>query len=69
MERVRMLGNFELVYEPDMKMFRFINKETEEFGVWYNAEEAEKLKALNDDDFFATAEKSIQKAKKTDKRS
>lgn len=66
MERVRMVGDFELVYEPDMKMFRFINKETEEFGAWYTPEEAEELKKMNEDDFFATAEKSIQNSSEID---
>lgn len=61
-----MVGNYELVYEPDMKMFRIMNKETEEFSAWYNSEEAEELKKMDEDDFFATAEKSIQDARDSD---
>lgn len=66
MERERMVGDFELVYEPDMKMYRIMKKETEEFSAWYSPEEAEELKNMNEDDFFATAEKSIQKSGKAD---
>lgn len=60
MERIRMVGNFELVYEQDMKMYRIMKKDSEEFSKWYNSEEAEELKEMNEDDFFATAEKAIQ---------
>lgn len=59
MERVRMVGDFELIYEPDMNMFRIMKKETEEMSAWYSKEDAEELKEMNDDDFFETAEKSI----------
>lgn len=64
MERVRMVGNFELVYEPDMKMYRFMKKPTEDFSRWFTAEEARNLKELNDDDFFASAEKALQSKSK-----
>lgn len=62
MKRVRMVGDFELVYEPDMKMFRIMKKETEEFSAWFSPEDAEELKEMNDDDFFATAEGAVQKS-------
>ena len=60
MERVRMVGDFELVYEPGMKMFRIMKKESGEFSSWFSSEEAEELKEMGKDDFFATAEESIQ---------
>lgn len=63
MERQRMVGDYELMYEPDMKMFRIMNKKTEEFSAWYNAEEAEELREMDEDEFFATAEKSLQDAR------
>lgn len=65
MERVRMVGDFELVYEADMKMFRFMKKETEEFSAWYSEEDAEEIKNLDEDKFFATAEEAIQKERST----
>ena len=67
MERVRMVGDFELVYEPDMKMFRIMKKETEEFSKWFSPEEAEELKSLDEDDFFATAEQSVQNSRDTNR--
>lgn len=63
MERQRMVGDYELVYEPDMKMYRIMNKETEEFSAWFSSKEADELKEMNEDDFFATAEKSLQDAR------
>ena len=63
MERQRMVGAYELVYEPDIKMFRIMNQETEEFSAWYSSEEAEELKGMDEDAFFATAEKSIKDAR------
>ncbi|WP_029035608.1 hypothetical protein [Salinimicrobium terrae] len=63
MERKRMVGNYELVYEPDMKMFRILNNKTEEFSAWYSTEEAEELQGMDEDEFFSTAEKSLQKAR------
>ena len=60
MERVRMVGDFELVYEKDMKMYRIMKKESEQFSKWYNSEEAEELKKMDDDDFFSTAEQAIR---------
>lgn len=63
MERVRMVGDFELVYEPDMKMFRIMKKETEEFSAWYSREEAQKLREMDEDDFFATAEEAIKNSR------
>ena len=63
MERQRMVGDYELVYEPDMKMFRIMNKKTEEFSAWFSSEEAENLKGMDEDAFFETAEKSIQDAR------
>ena len=63
MERVRMIGDYELVYEPDMKMFRIMKKETEEFSAWYSREDAEDLKKMDEDDFFATAEEAISRAR------
>ena len=65
MERVRMVGDFELVYESDMKMYRIMKIETEEFGAWYSPEDAEELKKMDEDDFFATAEESISRAKES----
>lgn len=62
MERVRMVGDFELIYEPDMKMYRIMKKETEEMSAWFSQKEADELKGLDDDDFFETAEKSIREA-------
>ena len=63
MERRRMVGDYELVYEPDIKMFRIMNKKTEEFSKWFTAGEAEELKNMDEDKFFARAEKSIQDAR------
>lgn len=63
MERQRMVGDYELVYESDMKMYRIMNKETEEFSAWFSSKEADELKEMNEDDFFATAEKSLQDAR------
>ena len=63
MERRRMVGDYELVYEPDIKMFRIMNKKTEEFSKWFTFEEAEELKNIDEDEFFARAEKSLQDAR------
>lgn len=63
MERKRMVGDYELVYEPDMRMYRIMNKETEEFSAWFSPEEGEELKKADEDEFFSTAEKSIQDAR------
>lgn len=63
MERKRMVGDFELIYEPDMKMYRIMKKETEEMSAWYSREEAEKLQQMDEDEFFETAEKAVQKNK------
>ena len=63
MERKRMVGDYELVLENDMKMYRIMNKKTEEFSKWFTPEEAEDLKTMNENDFFSTAEKSIQDAR------
>ena len=65
MERVRMVGDFELVYEKDMGMFRIMKKDTQDFGRWYTAEEAEELKEMNENDFFELAEKSIKNSGET----
>lgn len=59
MERVRMVGKFELVYEREMNMYRIKRTETEEFSNWFSSEEAEDLKTMDEDDFFTTAEESI----------
>ena len=63
MERRRMVGDYELVYEPDIRMFRIMNKKTEEFSKWFTSEEAEELKNMDEDKFFPRAEKSIQNAR------
>ena len=63
MERQRMVGVYELIYEPDMKMFRIMNNETEEFSAWFSSKEAEEFKNMDKDKFFETAEKSIQHAR------
>lgn len=63
MERQRMVGNYELVYESEMNMFRITNTETEEFSKWFSSKEAEELKEMNEDEFFETAEKSLQNAR------
>lgn len=63
MERIRMVGDYELVYENNMKMYRIMKKDTEEFSDWYSSEEAEELKEMKEDEFFSTAEKSIKKFK------
>lgn len=65
MERKRMVGSYELIFEPDMKMYRIMNNDTEEFSTWFSSEEAEELKKMDKDRFFETAEKSIQDARKS----
>ena len=63
MERKRMVGDYELVLENDMKMYRIMNKKTEEFSKWFTPDEAEELKKMDENEFFSTAEKSIQDAR------
>lgn len=62
-----MVGVFELIYEPDMNMFRIMKKETEEFSAWYSSEEVEELKEMDEDEFFVTAEESIADSRETEK--
>ena len=66
MGRQRMVGDYELIYNSDMNMFRIMNKETEEFSGWFSSEEAEKLQGMDRDEFFLRAEKSIQDARDSD---
>jgi hypothetical protein len=57
-----MVGNYELVYEADMKMYRFMKQDTEAYSAWYSSEDAEELKEMTDDDFFATAEAAVKES-------
>ena len=63
MGRQRIVGDYELAYNPDMNMFRIMNTETEEFSAWFSAEEAEELREIDRNEFFLRAEKSIQDAR------
>lgn len=60
MERVRMVGDYELVYEKEMNMYRFMRTGTEDFGAWFSPDDAAELKAMDEDKFFKAAEESIQ---------
>ena len=63
MGSARIVGDYELAYNPDMNMYRIMNTETEEFSAWFSSDEAEELERMNRDDFFVRAEKSIQEAR------
>lgn len=63
MGRERMVGDYELIHNTDMNMFRILNMETEEFSAWFSPEEAEELKGMERDEFFKRAEHSIQDAR------
>ena len=62
METIRTVGELELVFEPLMKMFRIINKESEDLSMWFDSETAEELKEMNDDEFSITAQQYIEDA-------
>lgn len=68
MKRIRMVGDYELVYEQDMKMYRILKKSTEDFSRWFNTEEADDLQKMNDDDFFAFAEDALKKARNEERK-
>lgn len=54
-----MVGDFELVYEKEMNMYRIKRTESEDFSNWLSSEEAEELKQMDEDDFFTEAEKFL----------
>ncbi|WP_423819198.1 hypothetical protein V5739_00375 [Salinimicrobium sp. TIG7-5_MAKvit] len=62
METIRTVGEFELVFEPLMKMFRIVNKETEKLSMWFDAETSNELEEMDDDEFSTTAQQYIQDA-------
>ena len=66
METIRTVGDFELVLEPIMKMFRIVNKETEDVSMWFDSETAEELEEMDDDDFLTTAEEYVESARYAD---
>ena len=65
-ETIRTVGDFELVFEPIMKMFRIVNKETEDLSMWFDSETAEELEEMDDDDFLTTAEELVESARYAD---
>ena len=66
MGRQRIVGDYELVYNPDMNMYRIMNTETEEFSAWFSSDEAEELEGMGRDEFFVRAEKFLQEARDSD---
>lgn len=65
MGRQRMVGDYELMYNSDMNMYRIMNTETEEFSAWFSSKEAEELQEMDRDEFFRRAEKAIQDARES----
>ncbi|GHA32801.1 hypothetical protein GCM10007103_12810 [Salinimicrobium marinum] len=59
----RIVGDYELLFNADMNMYRIMNSATEEFSAWFSAEEAEELKSMERDEFFVRAEKSLKDAR------
>lgn len=66
METIRTVKDFELVFEPLMKMFRIINKESEDLSMWFDSETAKELQEMDDDEFSITAHQYIQDASYAD---
>ena len=62
MEIVRTVGDFELIFEPLMSMFRIVEKESSLLSLWFNAITAEELLAMGDDEFIITAEDYLDQA-------
>lgn len=56
MERLRLVGNFELIYEREMDMYRMKRTDSEKFSEWLNSGMAEELLAMDEDNFFIAAE-------------
>ena len=61
MKRIRMVGDYELVYEKEMNMYRVKKIETEDFSSWINSEKGEDLKKIDEDEFFLAAEELFTK--------
>lgn len=59
METVRTVENFELIYEPLMRMYRVIDKKSEELSMWFDSETANELKEMSEDEFVTTSKQYI----------
>ena len=66
MEIVRTVGDYELLFDPLMRMFRIVKKEVSELSMWFDSEIAEGLKKMNEEDFIITAKEYIYQARYTD---
>ncbi len=66
MEVIRTGGDFELIYDPIMRMFRIVRKEVSELSLWFDSEIVETLKEMSEEDFILTAKEYIHHAHYTD---
>ena len=66
METVRIVEDFKLIYEPQMRMFRIVGVETKDLSMWFDTETADELKEMNDEEFLTTAEEYVESARYAD---
>lgn len=66
MEVVRTVGDYELIFEPTMGMFRLVKTEVSELSMWFNFEIAKEIIEMSEDEFILTAKEYIHQARYAD---